>query len=66
MIKPGGIVLDFGINVVDDAIVGDVQFETVRQVASMITPVPGGIGPLTNLMLARNLLTAADLQRGVS
>lgn len=66
MIKPGAIVLDFGINVVDDAIVGDVQFETVRQVASMITPVPGGIGPLTNLMLARNLLTAADLQRGVS
>lgn len=63
MIKPGAVVLDFGINFVGDAMVGDVHFESVRRVASTITPVPGGIGPLTNLMLARNLLWAAALQR---
>ena len=63
MVRPGAVVLDFGINFVDDAMVGDVDFESVRRVASMITPVPGGIGPLTNLMLARNLLLADALQR---
>jgi methylenetetrahydrofolate dehydrogenase (NADP+)/methenyltetrahydrofolate cyclohydrolase len=63
MVRPGAVVLDFGINFVDDTMVGDVHFESVRRVASMITPVPGGIGPLTNLMLARNLLMADALQR---
>ncbi len=66
MVKPGAVVLDFGINFVGDAMIGDVDFESVRRVASMVTPVPGGIGPLTNLMLARNLLLAAALQRDAS
>ncbi len=62
MLKPGAVVLDFGINFVDGAVVGDVVFEECVEIASSITPVPGGIGPLTNLMLARNLLSAARLQ----
>lgn len=62
MVKPGAVVLDFGINFVDGALVGDVAFEDVRGRASWITPVPGGIGPLTNLMLASNLLDAMQLQ----
>lgn len=62
MLKPDCVVLDFGINVVNDSIVGDVDFEAAREVASLITPVPGGIGPLTNVMLARNLLFGASLQ----
>ncbi len=64
MLKPGATVLDFGINFVDNSVVGDVAFDEAREVAGMITPVPGGIGPLTNVMLARNVLLAANLQRG--
>lgn len=67
MVRPGAVVLDFGINFVGDAVVGDVLFEEVREVASLVTPVPGGIGPLTNLMIARNLLRAArDQSAGVA
>lgn len=62
MLRPGAVVLDFGINFVDGKMVGDVDYEPVRRVVSMITPVPGGIGPLTNMMLARNLMTAVTLQ----
>ena len=62
MLKPGCVVLDFGINFVEGALVGDVAFGEALAVASAITPVPGGVGPLTNLMLARNLLQAAALQ----
>jgi len=58
-IKPGAVVIDFGINTVDGGIVGDVDFESAVQVASAITPVPGGTGPTTNLMLARNTVKAA-------
>ncbi len=64
MVKPGAIVLDFGINFVGSRVVGDVAFDEARELAGMITPVPGGIGPLTNVMLARNVLLAANLQRG--
>ena len=64
MIKPGAVVLDFGTNVEGESVVGDVAFEEAAQVASLITPVPGGIGPLTNLMLARNLLEAVELRVG--
>jgi hypothetical protein len=53
------VVVDVGINVVDGAIVGDVDFESVRQVASAITPVPGGVGPLTNALLLAHLVRAA-------
>lgn len=58
-IKPGAVVIDVGINRVGDRLVGDVAFDEAAQVASAITPVPGGIGPLTIAMLLRNTLTAA-------
>jgi methylenetetrahydrofolate dehydrogenase (NADP+)/methenyltetrahydrofolate cyclohydrolase len=54
MLKPGAIVLDAGLNVVDDRLVGDVEFDTAREVAGYLTPAPGGLGPLTNLMLIRH------------
>ena len=62
MLKPGAVVVDVGINVVDGRIVGDVDFETARQVASAITPVPGGVGPLTNALLLTHLIRAAERQ----
>lgn len=62
MVKPGAVVIDVGINRVGDRLVGDVAFETVKQVASAITPVPGGVGPMTIAMLLKNTLTAARLQ----
>jgi len=58
-IKPGAVVIDVGINRVGDRLVGDVAFDEALAVASAITPVPGGIGPLTVAMLLRNTLTAA-------
>jgi methylenetetrahydrofolate dehydrogenase (NADP+)/methenyltetrahydrofolate cyclohydrolase len=60
MVKPGAVVVDFGINVVDDKLVGDAHFESVSGVASAITPVPGGVGPVTNAVLARNLVQLAE------
>ena len=59
MVRPGAIVVDVGINRTDDGLVGDVDFEGVSQVASHITPVPGGVGPLTRVMLLVNTLNAA-------
>ena len=56
MIKPGAIVFDAGINTLDGKVVGDVDFTSVREVASFLTPVPGGLGPLTHLMLIRHTL----------
>jgi hypothetical protein len=50
MLRRGVVVVDVGINVVDGALVGDVDFESARRVASAITPVPGGVGPLTNAL----------------
>ena len=61
MVKPGATVIDVGINRVDGQLVGDVDFEGVRQVAGRITPVPGGVGPLTVAMLLANTLLAAEL-----
>ena len=62
MVKPGAVVLDVGINRLPDGrLVGDVQFESVAAVASAITPVPGGIGPMTVAMLIENTLRAAEL-----
>ena len=67
-VKPGAVVIDVGINRVEDPsrprgyrLVGDVAFEEVRQVAGAITPVPGGVGPMTIAMLLRNTLHAASL-----
>jgi methylenetetrahydrofolate dehydrogenase (NADP+)/methenyltetrahydrofolate cyclohydrolase len=62
-IKEGAVVIDVGINRVGDKIVGDVEFETAEKRASWITPVPGGVGPLTVTMLMRNLVEAAKLQQ---
>lgn len=56
MVKPGAIVLDAGINTVAGKVVGDVDFAGVQEVASFLTPVPGGLGPLTHLMLIRHTL----------
>jgi methylenetetrahydrofolate dehydrogenase (NADP+) / methenyltetrahydrofolate cyclohydrolase len=62
MLRRGAVVIDVGINVVDDKLVGDVDFETARKVASAITPVPGGVGPLTNALLLVHLARAAGSQ----
>jgi methylenetetrahydrofolate dehydrogenase (NADP+)/methenyltetrahydrofolate cyclohydrolase len=64
MVKPGAAVIDVGINRTESGLVGDVDFEAVKAVAGCITPVPGGIGPLTITMLLHNTLLAARLQTG--
>jgi methylenetetrahydrofolate dehydrogenase (NADP+)/methenyltetrahydrofolate cyclohydrolase len=56
MVKPGAVVLDAGINPIGGKVIGDVDFEGVKEVASFLTPVPGGLGPLTHLMLIRHTL----------
>lgn len=61
MVKPGAVVIDVGINRVAEGLVGDVDFGPVSQIASAITPVPGGVGPMTIAVLLRNTLTAAEL-----
>jgi len=62
MVKPGAVVIDFGFNQWEGQWVGDVDFEAVKEVASAITPVPGGTGSMTNAMLMRNVLEAAKRQ----
>jgi len=62
MLKHGAVVVDIGINVVGDRIVGDVDFESARGVVSAITPVPGGVGPVTNALLLTHLMRAATTQ----
>ncbi len=59
-IKPGAIVIDVGMNHVDGKLVGDVDFETAKEVASWITPVPGGVGPMTVATLLENTLLASE------
>jgi methylenetetrahydrofolate dehydrogenase (NADP+)/methenyltetrahydrofolate cyclohydrolase len=61
-VKPGAVVIDVGINRTPDGLRGDVEFEGAAQRASAITPVPGGVGPMTIAMLLRNTLAAAELQ----
>ena len=58
-VKPGAAVIDVGINRTDDGLVGDVDFEAAAERAGLITPVPGGVGPMTIAMLLRNTLLAA-------
>lgn len=58
-VKPGAVVIDVGVNRTDEGLVGDVDFEAVAEVASAITPVPGGVGPMTIAMLLVNTLAAA-------
>ncbi len=64
MVKPGATVIDVGINRTEAGLVGDVDFAAVREVAGQITPVPGGVGPLTIAMLLHNTLAAARMQVG--
>ncbi len=65
MVKKGAVVIDVGINRVDGKLVGDVNFESVKKKCSAITPVPGGVGPMTIAMLMQNTLTAAKKQNKV-
>ena len=67
MVKPGAAVIDVGMNR-DEAgkLCGDVDFDAVEPVAGAITPVPGGVGPMTIAMLMQNTLMAAKLQNGLS
>jgi methylenetetrahydrofolate dehydrogenase (NADP+)/methenyltetrahydrofolate cyclohydrolase len=62
IVRRGVVVVDVGINVVDGTLVGDVDFESVRPKAAAITPVPGGVGPLTNALLLAHLMRAASVQ----
>ena len=64
-IREGSIVIDIGINRIGDRIVGDVDFEAAKKCAAYITPVPGGVGPLTVTILMRNVLTAFKRQKGL-
>jgi methylenetetrahydrofolate dehydrogenase (NADP+)/methenyltetrahydrofolate cyclohydrolase len=61
MIKPGAAVIDVGINRTDDGLVGDVDYDAALEIAGAITPVPGGVGPLTVTILLDNTLKAAKL-----
>ncbi|GAQ95494.1 methylenetetrahydrofolate dehydrogenase [Thermodesulfovibrio aggregans] len=66
MVKEGAVVIDIGINVTASGkVVGDVDFDAVKEKASYITPVPGGVGPMTIAMLMENTIYAAKLQRGL-
>lgn len=63
MIKEGAVVIDVGINRTEEGIFGDVDFEHVKEKASFITPVPGGVGPMTVAMLMKNIVKAAKGQK---
>jgi methylenetetrahydrofolate dehydrogenase (NADP+) / methenyltetrahydrofolate cyclohydrolase len=64
MVKPGACVIDVGVNRLPDGrLVGDVDFEAVKNVAGWITPVPGGVGPMTIAMLLENCLHACELTK---
>ena len=66
MIKEGAVVIDVGMNRLENGkLCGDVDFEGVSEVASFITPVPGGVGPMTIAMLMENTLTSAKLKAGL-
>jgi methylenetetrahydrofolate dehydrogenase (NADP+)/methenyltetrahydrofolate cyclohydrolase len=62
MVKPGAAVLDVGVHRTDDGLVGDVNFDEAVEVAGAITPVPGGVGPMTVAMLMVNTIAAAEMQ----
>lgn len=66
MVKPGAVVIDVGMNRVEGKLCGDVKFDEVEPLASFITPVPGGVGPMTIAMLMKNTVTAAERQNNIS
>ncbi|MGD2042370.1 MAG: bifunctional methylenetetrahydrofolate dehydrogenase/methenyltetrahydrofolate cyclohydrolase FolD [Acidimicrobiia bacterium] len=65
-VKPGATVIDVGINRTEAGLVGDVDFDAAKEVAGAITPVPGGVGPMTRAMLLSNTLRAAQARRGAA
>ena len=65
MVKEGAVVIDVGINRVNEKIVGDVDFEKVKNVAGFITPVPGGVGPMTIAILIQNTLKAKEISERI-
>lgn len=65
MIKPGAIVVDVGISHVDGKVVGDVKFDEVKERASYLTPVPGGVGPMTIASLLENIVTCYKINKGI-
>ena len=65
-VQPGATVIDVGVNRTDDGLVGDVDFDSVVDIAGAITPVPGGVGPMTRAMLLVNTLSAARARRAVN
>lgn len=65
-VKPGAVVIDVGMNRLDNGkLAGDVDYESAKEVAGYITPVPGGVGPMTITMLMSNTLIAAKRRRGM-
>ena len=65
MVKEGAVVIDVGINRIGNKLVGDVDFDSVKEVAGFITPVPGGVGPMTRAMLMENTLKAMELSNKI-
>ena len=66
MVKDGAVVIDVGINRNEEGkLIGDVDFENIEKKASYITPVPGGVGPMTIAMLMNNVVEAAKMQNGI-
>lgn len=65
MVKDGVVVIDVGVNRLESGLVGDVDFETVKEKAKAITPVPGGVGPMTIVMLMKNTVQSAKMHAGI-
>lgn len=65
MVKDGAVLVDVGINRVDDKLVGDIDFDGCAEKASLITPVPGGVGPMTIAILMQNTLTSYKMRFGL-
>lgn len=66
MVRKGTVVIDVGINRLEDGLCGDVDFENVKDKCTYITPVPGGVGPMTVAMLGKNILKAYKIQKGIN
>jgi len=66
MVKEGVVVIDVGVNRLETGLVGDVDFDSVKEKASAITPVPGGVGPMTIVMLMKNTVQSAKMHAGLS
>jgi len=66
MVKEGVVVIDVGVNRLETGLVGDVDFEGVKEKAKAITPVPGGVGPMTIVMLMKNTVQSAKMHAGIA